>query len=238
MNNLIQPMTLALVVFILTACQSSTKTTVAIKTPLKSTLEETIDYYLATNISSGQPGAALLVINNGETIYQGARGMADIPQNVSISADTGFRIGSISKTFTAFLIMSLYENNEIKLDDSILNYMPEFDVTWAPITIHHLLSHQSGIFDYGNDKLVADQMPDVLDNPHIIDYFVNHPELEFETGSQAQYSNTGYVLLAAIVERVSGMRFSDYLKIKILAPLDMHDTYVVDDYSAITVSAQ
>ncbi len=233
MKNLIQPMILALMVIFLSACQSSTEKTVAIKTPLKPTLEETIDYYLATNISSDQPGAALLVLKNDKIIYQGARGMADIQQNTPISTDTGFRIGSISKTFTAFSIMSLYENNELQLDDSILNYMPEFDDTWAPITIHHLLTHQSGIFDYGNDKYVADQMPDVLKNRHIINYFVNNPELEFETGSQAQYSNTGYVLLATIVERVSGMRFSDYLKMKILTPLDMYDTYVLDDYSAI-----
>ena len=226
-------MILALVLILLTACQSSTEKTVAIKTPLKETLEETVDNYLVTNIALDQPGAALLVLKNGEILYQGVRGMADIPQDTSISAQTGFRIGSISKTFTAFSIMSLYENNELQLDDSILNYMPEFDDTWAPITIHHLLTHQSGIFDYGNDKIVADQMPDVLNNSHIIDYFVNNPTLEFKTGSKAEYSNTGYVLLATIVERVSGMRFSDYLRIKVLTPLEMFDTYVLDDYSAI-----
>jgi CubicO group peptidase (beta-lactamase class C family) len=233
MKSLIQPIILALVVILLTACQNSAEKIKTIKTPLKPTIEETVDNYLVTNIALDQPGAALLVLKNGQTIYQGERGIADIQQNTSINADTGFRIGSISKTFTAFLVMSLYENDQLKLDDSILNYMPEFDETWAPITIHHLLTHQSGIYDYGNDKVVADQMPDVLNNHHIMDYFVNHPELEFETGSQAQYSNTGYVLLATIVERISGMHFRDYLEMKILTPLGMFNTYLLDDYSAI-----
>lgn len=223
----------AFVIISLTACQSSAEKAAAIKTPLKSTLTETLDNYLTTNISPKQPGASLLLLKQGEILYQGARGLADIEQKIAITTDTGFRIGSISKTFTAFLVMSLYENDELKLDDSILKYMPEFDDTWAPITIHHLLTHQSGIFDYGNDKIVADQMPNVLENHHIIDYFVDHPELEFQTGSQAQYSNTGYVLLGAIVERISGMALADYLQVKILSPLGMTDTYILDDYSAI-----
>ena len=227
----LRSMTICFILILLVSCQNNNKK--PIKTELRPTLQETIDNYLTTNISSEQPGATLLVLKDREVIYQGESGMADIQQGIPINTDTGFRLGSISKTFTAFSIMSLYEDGELKLDDSILNYLPEFDETWAPITIHHLLTHQSGIFDFGNDKVIADQMPNVLENHHIIDYFVNHPELEFETGSRAEYSNTGYVLLATIVERVSGMRFSDYLEMKILTPLGMFDTYILDDYSAI-----
>lgn len=224
-------MAICFILILLVSCQNNNKT--PIKTELRPTLQESIDNYLTTNISSEQPGAALLVLKDGEVIYQSASGMADIQQGIPINTDTGFRLGSISKTFTAFSIMSLYEDGELKLDDSILNYLPEFDETWAPITIHHLLTHQSGIFDFGNDKVIADQMPNILENHHIIGYFVNHPELEFETGNQAQYSNTGYVLLATIVERVTGMHFRDYLEMEILTPLEMFDTYVINDYRAI-----
>jgi len=233
MKSHLQFMVIALGIILFSGCQSSVEKPVPVKTTLKPTLEETIEHYLATNIAPEQPGAALLVIKNDEVLYHGARGVADSQEGIPISNRTGFRIGSISKTFTAFTIMLLVENFQLNLDDSILNTMPELDDTWAPITIHHLLTHQSGIFDYGNDKVVADQMPDRLENRHIIDYFINHPELEFETGSQAQYSNTGYVLLATIVERVSGMPFRDYMQTKILSPLEMFDTYILDDYSVI-----
>ena len=197
---------------------------------LKATLEESIDSYLDDKVEENDAGVAILVIKDGVVVYKKGRGMANLNSNAPIDSETGFRLGSVSKVFTAVSVMKLYQQQFISLDDSILTYIPELSPEWQAITIHHLLSHQSGIVDFVND-LRIDSWPNGVTNLDIIDYFAVNSSLEFEPGTRGEYSNTGFVLLAEIVSRVSGMRFADYLDTIIFQPLAMQNSYITDDFS-------
>ena len=163
--------------FWLSACGSSQE--VEFVTPgIKPTLAETLDAYLDANIQDMSPGMAILVVKDEVVDYVGTKGMANKYTALSIQSDTGFRIGSMSKTFTALAVMQLYEFERLTPDDLILQFLPELPSSWHEITIHHLLAHQSGIPDFYND-FVVESWPDGLTNDDIVDYFTNNDELEF-----------------------------------------------------------
>ncbi|WP_167404831.1 serine hydrolase domain-containing protein [Vibrio penaeicida] len=195
---------------------------------VKSTLAETLDNYLNVTIPDSGPGIAISVIKNGKIEYIGVKGLASKPQNIPIGLDTGFRLASISKTFTALAIMKLYEKKLIQLDDSILKFLPELPSSWQGITIHHLLSHQSGIPDYNNDPNLGDWL-DGQTNSDVLQFYLSHPELSFEAGSKGEYSNVGYFLLAEIFIKVTGTRYEDYIQQVFFEPLDMNSSYVADE---------
>ena len=197
------------------------------ETGVKSTLVETLDSYLDANISSSSPGMAILVIKEGDVIYSGASGMANVNTEQNIDSDSGFRLASVSKPFTALAIMQLYEKGLLSLDNSILDYIPELASTWQKITIHHLLTHQSGIPDWAND-LHLDITIDGATDATLVDYFKTHPELEFNPGEGEDYSNSGYTFLAEIVSRISGLGFSEYMSTHLFEPLGMTNSYIAD----------
>ena len=197
---------------------------------IKPTLAETLNAYLDANIRDTSPGMAILVVKNGDVDYIGTKGMANKHTALSIQSDTGFRLGSMSKTLTALAVMQLYEQERLSPDDSILQFLPELSSSWQEITIHHLLCHQSGIPDFAND-LGIENWPDGVPNQDILDYFASHDVLEFAPGINGEYSNTGYVLLAEIVSRLSGVRFADYMDDNFFRPLGMKHSYVVDEFS-------
>lgn len=213
----------------LSACEN-TEDENFVETGAGATLAETLDSYLEANIEVTSPGMAILVVKNGEVAYVGTKGIANRHTALSIQSDTGFRLASISKTFTALAVMQLYEQKRLSLDDSILQYLPEFSAFWQGITIHHLLSHQSGIPDFANDFGI-ESWPDGVTNQDVIDYFATNDGLEFDPGTAGEYSNTGYVLLAEIVSRLSGLRFADFLAIHIFGPLGMQHSYAADEFS-------
>lgn len=215
--------------FLLNAC-GNTRETAVVETGIQSTLAETLDAYLHANIEDTSPGMAILVVKDGEITYVGTKGMANKHTALSIQSDTGFRLASISKTFTALAVMQLIEQQRLLPDDSILQYLPEFSASWQDITIHHLLSHRSGIPDFANDFGI-ENWPDGVTNQDVIDYFTTHDMLEFEPGTNGEYSNTGYVLLSEIVSRLSGLSFADYLAINVFGPLGMNHSYVADEHS-------
>ncbi len=204
-----------------------------IETGVQATLTETLDRYLDTNLDDNSPGMAILVIKDGEVTYIGTKGMANKHTSLSITSDTGFRLGSLSKTFTAIAIMQLYEQQLLTVEDSIITFLPELPSSWQGITIHHLLSHQSGIPDYFNDfNGVGNNIwPDGVTNQDVLAYFSSNDRLEFEPGTKGEYSNTGYLLLAEIVSRVKGVRFADYMENNLFHPLAMKDSYIADEYS-------
>ncbi|PKF81345.1 hypothetical protein CW749_01515 [Vibrio sp. vnigr-6D03] len=195
---------------------------------VKSTLSETLDNYLNVTIPDSGPGIAISVIKNGKIQYIGMKGLANKPENTPIDADSGFRIASISKSFTALAIMKLYEQERIQLNDSILKYLPELPSSWQHITIHHLLSHQSGIPDYNNHTSVATWL-DGQTNSDVLQFYLSHPELSFKAGSNSEYSNVGYFLLAEIFIKVTGTRYEDYIQKVFFEPLDMKNSYVADE---------
>lgn len=185
-------------------------------------LEEELNAYLVREVAAGEPGVAVLVMQDGELSYQGGGGVANKTAGIEITERTGFRLASISKSFTALAIMQLAESGEVSVSDSVREYIPELSQTWQGITLELLLSHQSGI----PDVLTPFSFIDGLTNDEAISHYTNYPHLSFTPGSRSGYSNTNYVLLAEVIERATGYSFADYLRIHIFTPAQMYDSYL------------
>lgn len=184
-----------------------------------------IDELLKTNYDYGQFNGSVLVAENGKVIYKKGFGMANIEWEIPNSTDTKFRIGSVTKQFTAALIMQLVEEGKIKLDGKITDYLPDYRKdTGGKITVHQLLNHTSGIPSYtGLPGFFANESR----NPYSVKDFVKKfagGDLEFEPGTKFSYNNSGYFLLGAIIEQVTGKPYAQVLRERILDPLDMKDT--------------
>ncbi|HEX2270221.1 MAG TPA: serine hydrolase [Pyrinomonadaceae bacterium] len=172
-----------------------------------------------------QFNGSVLVAENGKVIYKGGFGMANMEWDIPNTPDTKFRLGSITKQFTAVLTLKLVEQGKIKLDGKISEYLPDYrkDIG-EKVTVHHLLTHTSGIPSYtGQPGFFAN----VSRNPYKVAEFVKthtSGNLEFEPGTKFSYNNSGYFLLGAIVERVTGKSYEQALKEMILEPLGMKNT--------------
>jgi len=203
-----------------------------VDTGLQENLKVTLDTYLDANQDNNEPGLSIVIRKYGELVYRGNRGMANKLSAVAITNDTGFLLASVSKPFTAVAVMQLYEQELLTLDDKLISFIPELSNTWKDITIHHLLSHQSGIPDYINDDRDFQRINEWT-NQDLIDFFTTNIDLEFTPGSQGDYSNTGYVLLAEIVARVSGESFGDYMQTHIFTPAGMINSYITSEEVAL-----
>ncbi|NNE67589.1 MAG: serine hydrolase [Pyrinomonadaceae bacterium] len=172
----------------------------------------------------GQFNGAVLVAENGKVIHKKGYGMANMEWGIAVSPDTKFRIGSVTKQFTAAIILQLVDEGKIKLDAKMTEYLPKYrKETGDKVTIHHLLNHTSGIPSYTNGVFFREHSRD----PYTVDEFVEkftQGDLEFEPGSKFRYNNSGYFLLGAIIEKVTGNSYADELKKRILDPLGMKNT--------------
>lgn len=172
-----------------------------------------------------QFNGSALVAENGKIIYKGAFGSANMEWNIPNTPDTKFRLGSITKQFTATVILQLVEQGKIKLDAKLTDYLPEYRKdTGDKVTIHHLLTHTSGIPSYTSQPGFFEN---VSRNPYKVDEFVKKyasGDLEFEPGSRYFYNNSGYFLLGAIIERVTGKPYEQVLKANIFDPVGMTNT--------------
>lgn len=168
---------------------------------------------------------AVLVAENGKVIYKKGLGLANMEWNIPNTPETRFRLGSITKQFTATAILKLVEEGKIKLDGKISDYLPEYrkDIG-EKVTVHQLLNHTSGIPSYTG---LPGFFQDVSRNPFKVDDFVKKyasNDLEFEPGSKFSYNNSGYFLLGAIIEKVTGKPYEQFLKERIFEPLGMKNT--------------
>ncbi len=172
-----------------------------------------------------QFNGSVLVAENGKITYKGAYGQANMEWNIPNTPDTRFRLGSITKQFTATVILQLVEQGKIKLDAKLSDYLPDYRKdTGEKVTIHHLLTHTSGIPSYTSQPGF---FQNVSRNPYKVDEFVKKyasGDLEFEPGSKFLYNNSGYFLLGAIIERVTGKPYEQVLKQNIFDPLGMKNT--------------
>jgi CubicO group peptidase (beta-lactamase class C family) len=172
-----------------------------------------------------QFNGAVLVADHGKVIYKKGFGPANMEWNIPNEPDTKFRLGSITKQFTAALILQLVEQGKIKLDGKVSDYLPDYRKdTGARMTIHQLLSHTSGVPNY---TAQPGFLANVSRNPFKVDDFVKQyasGDLEFEPGSKFNYSNSGYFLLGDIIEKVTGKSYEQVLKENILDPLGMKNT--------------
>jgi CubicO group peptidase (beta-lactamase class C family) len=166
-----------------------------------------------------------LVAENGKVIYKGAFGPANIEWDIPNTPDTKFRLGSITKQFTATVILQLVEQGKIKLDAKLTDYLPEYRKdTGDKVTIHHLLTHTSGIPSYTSQPGFFEN---VSRNPYKVDEFVKKyasDDFEFQPGSKYTYNNSGYFLLGAIIERVTGKTYEQVLQANIFDPAGMKNT--------------
>ena len=180
--------------------------------------------------STERAGLAVLVRKDGNIVYQESRGLARTQGNRSINSDTGFRIGSITKTFTALAIMQLVEQDLISLEDKLLTIVPELSDAFQDITVAHLLAHRAGLLDYIDDNTDVTSL-DGLTTSQIVDLIPisGLENLMFPPGSAAEYSNTGYVFLALIIEKVSGMDYPTYMKTHIFDRVGMDNSFVISE---------
>jgi CubicO group peptidase (beta-lactamase class C family) len=173
-----------------------------------------------------QFNGAILVARQGKIIYRGGYGKANFQAGADFTTDTPSNIGSVTKQITAMSIMMLAERKKLSYDDPVSQYISEFSRSahFSRITLRHLLSHTSGIPDYG-DLAIDDSG---LDQKRLIAALLNKEGVFAVPGLRYRYSNPGYVLLAIVVERVSGKRFGDFLEQEIFKPLAMGATFVYD----------
>ena len=184
--------------------------------------------------NENSPGAAIGIVQDGKLIYTKGYGMANLEYKIPITPTTIFDIASISKQFTGFAISILLEQEKILFEDDIRQYIPELHDFGHTITINHLIHHTSGLRDWpGTLSLAGLRMDDVVSFDRILTMAFNQKELNFKPGSEYSYSNTGYNLLAELVQRVTGESFRKWTDINIFQPLEMTDTHFHDDHTEI-----
>ena len=173
------------------------------------------------------PGAAVMVIEEGEILFEGGFGLSDIESKTPITPQSAFRLASVSKQFTAMAIMILSDRGQLAYDDKLIQYLPELERFGDEITLRHLLTHTGGLPDYYDDleEEVGDSMPDT---EAAMEFLAGWGEPLFAAGDRFEYSNPGYEMLALVVERVSGQTFGQFLEENIFEPLGMQSTVVRD----------
>jgi CubicO group peptidase (beta-lactamase class C family) len=170
-----------------------------------------------------EPGATVLVVRDGKPLLRKAYGMADLEQAVPMRPEHVLEIGSITKQFTAIAILQLVEQGRIGLGDEITKFLPGYPTHGKKITIEHLLTHTSGIQDVTEMPSFPSTMRTDVTPQEIIDRFKNEP-MTFDPGTKWQYDNSGYVLLGAILEKVSGESYGDYLLKHVFPPAGLTNT--------------
>lgn len=185
-------------------------------------IEQKIDTIFDEFRSISSPGVSAVVIKKGNIIYQKGFGLANIEENIFIDPKTNFRLASITKQFTALSILLLEKEKKLSLNDKLSNYFPELKQSYSGITIKNVLQHTSGILDY--ESLANKQDTAQLNDKDVLKLLCEKDSLYFEPGTKHQYSNSGYALLALLVERLSKVSFAEYLHEKIFKPLEMNNT--------------
>lgn len=180
------------------------------------------------------PGCAIAIIHRGQPLYRRGYGMANLEYAIPISEKSVFDIGSISKQFVAMCIALLARQGKISLDDEIQKYIPELRNYEYPITIRHLIHHTSGLRDYLTlMDLAGLRFENEYPDEEIIGLIARQKELNFRPGEEFLYCNSGYLLLAEIVKRSSGLSLRAFADESIFAPLEMKSTFFHDDFSEI-----
>ncbi|MGH9502462.1 MAG: serine hydrolase domain-containing protein [Terriglobales bacterium] len=191
--------------------------------------EQQIDQIFAGLKSENLPGAAVLVIDNGRTVFERGYGVADLRSRRKVDEHTNFRLASCTKQFTAMAIMLLVHDGKLRYEERLTDVFPDFPEYGKAITIRNLLNHTSGLLDY--EDLMAKPAPGTPSEkvPQIKDAGVlrllqQQKTTKFPPGTHWDYSNSGYAVLAMVVEKVSGQPFGDFLHARIFAPLGMNQT--------------
>jgi len=184
-----------------------------------------VDSLFAATYPAGGPGAAVLVARDGRVLMRKAYGMADVELGVPLRPEHVFRLGSITKQFTAVGVLMLVEEGKVSLDDEITKFFPDYPTQGRRITVEHLLTHTSGIRSFTGIPAWEPLKRTDLTPAQMIAVFRDQP-MDFAPGTDWRYNNSGYFLLGALIEKVSGQSYADYLRTRIFEPLGMRDTRV------------
>ena len=190
-----------------------------------------VDDFIAARMAAEHiPGLSFAVVRNGQIVQSGARGVADVELNVPVTDATEFAIASMSKSITASAILLLAQNGLLKLDDPVRSYLPDAPASWDAMTIRQLLAHTAGVKDHFPD--FSAYPPLTLDrhvsytNQEFVKAHLDAP-LNFAPGAEWAYSGGGYVMLGAIIEKITGHPYGGYLRDHIFSPLGMTHTHII-----------
>ena len=186
-----------------------------------------IDDLLTASFQPDAPGAAVIVVRDGNVILRKGYGMANLELGVPVEPEMVFRLGSVAKQFTAMAILMLSEEGKLALTDEITEYLPDYPTHGRTITIENLLTHTAGVKDYELLPARLAVAHNDLTVEELIALFQDEP-LDFAPGEQWSYSNSGYVLLGAIIEKVARMSYADFIQQRIFTPLGMTHSYYDD----------
>ena len=190
-----------------------------------------IDSIINSKFNNG-PAASVLITKDFKSIYSKIKGSSDIENYLKATDSTKFRIGSVTKQFTAIAILKLMEEGKLNLNDPIQNYLPNFPVKDYRVTVEHLLTHTSGLAEITEmDVFYTQLMKNGCHPDSLVNYFKDLP-LNFIPGSEFRYNNSGYHLLGLIIEKVSGVNYNDFISEKLLQVAEMENT-MADNISSI-----
>jgi CubicO group peptidase (beta-lactamase class C family) len=190
--------------------------------PRLDALEKKVDELLRDFDQPDAPGASVGIIRDGQVVFKKGYGLANLPEKTPADEYTNYRLASVTKQFTAMAIMILKERGRLAYGDPITRFFPDFPKVGERITVRHLLTHTSGVVDY-EDLIPSDRTVPLKDRD-VLELVQAQHGVYFTPGTEYRYSNTGYALLALIVERVSGQDFAIFLDENIFKPLGMNGT--------------
>ncbi len=193
-----------------------------------------VDEVFGDLTKAGSPGCALGVYRDGKIVYAKGYGLANLEENVAITPQTVFDIGSTSKQFTAASILLLEKQGKLSINDDVRKYIPELPDYGQKVTILHMLNHTSGLRDYLTlMELAGIHIDSVTTDEDALALITRQKSLNFAAGSDWLYSNTGFFLLSVIVKRVSGKNLREFAAENIFTPLEMTHTQYRDDHASL-----
>lgn len=193
-----------------------------------------LDSILQSYCNSNEPGIAIGIVKGGKVVYKNSKGLADLSNNLPITDTTAFNIASVSKQFTALLTLIAEKEGKLKLSDDIRRYLPELKDIPDKITIQQLANHSHGLPNYSNlIEMIGFGLSTPISSQKAVETLLSIKQLNFNAGTQYQYGNSGFILLAEILKRVYGRPFPILMQEKIFGPLNMTHTAVIDNPSII-----
>ncbi|SIO31885.1 CubicO group peptidase, beta-lactamase class C family [Singulisphaera sp. GP187] len=186
-------------------------------------LASQVDEFMESRVQRDRFSGSILVARDGKVLVRRGYGMANLEHDVPNMPETKFRLGSITKQFTAMAVMILQEQGKIDVHEKIKKYLPDAPPAWDEITVHHLLTHTAGIPSFTGFADYPTMMRRHMTLENLVASFKDKP-LEFKPGERFAYSNSGYVLLGLLIEKVSGKPYASVLQASIFEPLGMKAT--------------
>jgi CubicO group peptidase (beta-lactamase class C family) len=186
-------------------------------------LASKVEEYMAARVIRDHFSGSILIARDGKVLYCQGYGMANLEHGAPNIPQTKFRLGSITKQFTAMAVLILQERGKLNVHDKVKKHFPEAPKAWDEITIEHLLTHTSGIPNYTESLEFLRTLPVRVSLKELIAKFKDRP-LDFKPGAKFKYSNSGYIMLGQIIETASGKNYPSFMKEAIFTPLDMRDT--------------